>query len=371
MYDIHSSPQEKNLYLTFNALWIWALATIVIVAIYSISFLDGNIFSLQGKAKALSIFASCVLLGGASLSIGCLLGFLFGIPRTLQHDVLPQGSEQSTSTSNTAPDPGSPEYTQRVNTNLEQISDWLTKILVGVGLIQLGSLGSAMTAIADHLKDTFDGQSMVPLAVIVNFLILGFFSGYLLTRLFLASAFSVADRSVALLLRQERVGQVLQSAGIRDKAITQFAGALQQVTSETPKEVTKRLFEKIIYNSLYEPPPEGFTQAIKYGARYNREYKDYPSARIWFYLAAANGQQYSFESETQKRQEVLASARTAALEATQEALRLEPEIKYLLQLIWDPSHPGKSEDDNDLEVFYDDPDFKRLLGNETPSTQKV
>src|SRR5205085_11890184 len=29
---------------------------------------------------------------------------------------------------------------QSVNTNLEQISDWLTKILVGVGLTQFGSL---------------------------------------------------------------------------------------------------------------------------------------------------------------------------------------------------------------------------------------
>ena len=39
----------------------------------------------------------------------------------------------------------------RVNTNLEQISDWLTKILVGVGLVQLGAIIDSLGDLADFL----------------------------------------------------------------------------------------------------------------------------------------------------------------------------------------------------------------------------
>jgi hypothetical protein len=31
-------------------------------------------------------------------------------------------------------------YTQRVNTSLEEVSDWLTKLLLGIGLVQLGKV---------------------------------------------------------------------------------------------------------------------------------------------------------------------------------------------------------------------------------------
>jgi hypothetical protein len=55
----------------------------------------------------------------ASAATGYLLGFLFGISRSLQ------GGDSSESNSQSFPG----------NTNLEQISDWLTKILVGVGLV--------------------------------------------------------------------------------------------------------------------------------------------------------------------------------------------------------------------------------------------
>jgi hypothetical protein len=45
------------------------------------------------------------------------------------------------------PGAGSEPVAFRGNTNLEQISDWLTKILVGVGLTQLGRVGGALDAI--------------------------------------------------------------------------------------------------------------------------------------------------------------------------------------------------------------------------------
>jgi hypothetical protein len=67
-----------------------------------------------------------VVVAASAAMIGGLLGFLFGIPRALQQ------------ASVVVPDPTMPliqpaSASDAPNTNLEQISDWLTKILVGVG----------------------------------------------------------------------------------------------------------------------------------------------------------------------------------------------------------------------------------------------
>jgi hypothetical protein len=65
----------------------------------------------------------------------------------------------------------------RSNTNLEQISDWLAKILVGVGLVQLGAILDAMGNLADFLGpalgDETTGQAFA-LSLVVYFVVCGF-----------------------------------------------------------------------------------------------------------------------------------------------------------------------------------------------------
>ncbi|GGU72928.1 hypothetical protein GCM10010260_00730 [Streptomyces filipinensis] len=70
----------------------------------------------------------------ASGLTGALLGFLFGIPRSLR------GRPQVSDNEANSPDAGG----YRSSTNPEEVSDWLTKIIVGVGLIQLGSATGAL-----------------------------------------------------------------------------------------------------------------------------------------------------------------------------------------------------------------------------------
>lgn len=124
-----------------------------------------------------------VLWAFACLSSGALVGFLFGIPRTVQ-----------------ASDPEGWGYRQQVNTNLEQISDWLTKIIIGLGLVQLkaipGLLWQAGFRVAASVGDAPTDVS-TGIALVLFFGVLGFFVGYLLTRLYLAGAFSRADRAAA------------------------------------------------------------------------------------------------------------------------------------------------------------------------------
>lgn len=115
----------------------------------------------------------CFILGMASAMTGTFIGFLFGIPKQTAKNV--EG-----------------RYTS--NTNLEEISDWLTKILVGLGLTQLGSIPVKFQSLIDNLSSSIvDVPKNMIGCIIVYFLIIGFFSGYLITRLYLSGEFAKAE----------------------------------------------------------------------------------------------------------------------------------------------------------------------------------
>jgi hypothetical protein len=80
------------------------------------------------------------------------------------------------------------------NTNLEQISDWLTKIIVGVTLVQFNDIVSAISAFSDKIAVAFlpgiashAGPALgnFAFAILLFFAILGFMYSYLWTRLYL------------------------------------------------------------------------------------------------------------------------------------------------------------------------------------------
>jgi hypothetical protein len=91
---------------------------------------------------------------------------------------------------------------RHVNTNLEQISDWLTKILVGVGLVQLPEIWSGVTAITESVGLAMlpeEGAQVEAGALLLYALGNGFLGAYFLTRTTLTAAFTVADLEVARL----------------------------------------------------------------------------------------------------------------------------------------------------------------------------
>lgn len=130
----------------------------------------------NSTAGALRLIGVAVLVGAAALAAGVFIGFLFGVPR-INSDL------------------GGP-HRYGANTNIEQISDWLTKILIGVALVELraiaSGLGDLFTAIGDSLAIT-EGTAFAG-GLVVYFVTLGFFSGWVLTRLHLPQALSMADR---------------------------------------------------------------------------------------------------------------------------------------------------------------------------------
>ncbi|MFN0036526.1 MAG: hypothetical protein ACKVUS_15785 [Saprospiraceae bacterium] len=129
------------------------------------------------------ILGNGLMLSGACFFAGGLCGFLFGIPRTVQ-----AGAGQT-----------SEEVDYRINTNLEQISDWLTKIIVGLTLVNLHEIPKFFEKLANDMKSGMGGQdSDVVFAggIMVYFLILGFLAGYITTRTQISSLFSRADATL-------------------------------------------------------------------------------------------------------------------------------------------------------------------------------
>lgn len=120
-----------------------------------------------------------LMLSFSSSAIGGLFGLLFGIPV-----YRPSSEEGDTS-----------KYDP--NTNLEQISDWLTKILVGIGLTQMPNAARYLSKIVLYIQQSQkenDEKSLI-LNTIIYFLIVGFFGGYLWSRLILKGELEKAENT--------------------------------------------------------------------------------------------------------------------------------------------------------------------------------
>ena len=347
--------QEQNLQDTGRSLTVWATCSILLILFYALAFWR------EGLGRTLSIFSHGTLIAVAFGSLGSLVGFLFGIPRTLQSTAVPPSSSSQDATDQQSAKLED-AYRQAVNTNLEQISDWLTKILVGVGLTQLQNIPRKLMGLAGYFQLGLGGNAPITLAIVLNAMVFGFFAGYLLTRLFLARAFSGADRAAGSLIVKEQFAQGLTEAGAYTKAVATLETTVADVGPNTSKDVKRTIYEGLLYNNLYVDPPDGFQKAIEYGQTYIVEEPQTPSPRIWAYLAAAYGQQFKWEQDHEKRQVVLDLARKNALDAVAQSLKLEPKMRVLLRSMWDPNDPTKERlQENDLEVFYSDPEFQKLL----------
>jgi hypothetical protein len=169
----------------------------------------------------------------AAFVSGCLFGFLFGVPRAVSSGevrhkadtpkVVTQTQTDTTATTTTTIPPttgtststegnvvaeettgpaGSPggaelsdvgaghQFTQ--SSNLAEVSDWLTKLLLGAGLVELthlgGPLGGLVDVVARGLETTTgsapsDAARVVSGSLLVLYLVVGFLSGYVVTTL--------------------------------------------------------------------------------------------------------------------------------------------------------------------------------------------
>jgi hypothetical protein len=141
-----------------------------------------------------TVFGILSLVGGAAWLAGGVLGFLFGVPRL-----------RATS-SQMGPISGASTFVP--NTNLEQISDWLTKAIVGATLVQIRPLSNAFTQLAASIGAGLGapGSSTAAAAVMTLYFAGGFMWGYLWCSLRIFEEMSaLVDRENAL-TRKEASG---------------------------------------------------------------------------------------------------------------------------------------------------------------------
>ena len=134
------------------------------------------------------VMGFAVIVGGAAALTAGVLGFVFGLPST----ILP-GREAG------APD--GPRYLP--NNSLEQISDWITKIIVGIGLVQIGRVSGALASLARRLRPGFaeanadqgalEAAGTFSIALVIYAGLAGFLAAFLWARLSLPGQFRLAD----------------------------------------------------------------------------------------------------------------------------------------------------------------------------------
>jgi hypothetical protein len=141
------------------------------------------------------------------ITVGLLGGFLFAIPRV-------PASRRLTDKSNSDDTSKSNDKSSReggglgINTNLEEISDWLTKILVGIGLVEAKTLKGYLKSVGHYIGQSLGSNGdVIAVGLVVFSLCIGFLSGFLATRLFISPSLRRADADTAGINEVEKVAQ--------------------------------------------------------------------------------------------------------------------------------------------------------------------
>lgn len=169
-----------------------------------------------------SAFGTAIAVAGAAALAGGMVGFLFGIPL----------HKQAATTTSTG------ETLYQANTNLEQVSDWLTKIIVGVGLVQLGHLLPALDKLARNLRAPLGGlasSSAFGLALAISYAALGFLFLYLWARERLPRQLQLAE---TLQQQLDKIDAIASNALL---LVNQQFSSLKSKAPPTPDELSKAI----------------------------------------------------------------------------------------------------------------------------------
>ncbi|CUW40526.1 conserved membrane protein of unknown function(containing TPR-like domain,247-408) [Magnetospirillum sp. XM-1] len=389
-------------------------------------------FNTDSLGSGLRVLGLGMVFAGASAISGWIIGLLFGIPKSVNRDSDGGGTNGNKAIS-------------KANTNLEDISDWLTKTIVGVTLTGLFTLPSYIWQAAGKINALGfkweAGGQLLAVSIFFYFTGGGFWTGYVGTRTLLSHMFGKFDRSLAegqsekvlstelaidtlrggdgktviiaaaqspevaaadnVLLglpleklttpqqiaawgvaharanKLDEAAVALESALRSDPDNKDFARSLMAVyTAQNRMDKVNALRQQIdlpytrmmdVLSALYEPPPGGFTEAIRLGKHLLRKIDPKNLATLNVWLACAFGQQYQYLSqrieaergENEARAEELAEARKNALAHVKAALEADPTTRGWLFQLWIPPEGAR---DQDLAVFGAfDKEFAELL----------
>jgi hypothetical protein len=173
-------------------------------------------------SSARILFLELLVAAGAT-SVGGLLGFLFGMPRGPVDAPAAEAEDQAVMT-----------VSYRPSNNLEQVSDWLTKILIGVGLVELSQLRGTLSALGRSVETSVAGvpagTNVVTQVVVLTFIVMGFLASFLWTRISYGPLQTLVDNDVLNSLRGKLIDS--QSALKAEKETRKKAVSVAQSMSK-------------------------------------------------------------------------------------------------------------------------------------------
>lgn len=178
----------------------------------AVGFLSIVLYSWTQKSWS-RVLACALLIGLAAALVGALLGFVFGVPKTVARAAK-------------APGDGATPY--EGNTNLEEISDWLTKILVGAGLVELKSVPGALDTFGAKFVSNGSLGSFGWVAgpsVAISYSVCGFLLAYLWARIYMINDLNPAEVIQVAAAAKNAVIDVDIAENAADKALAVAEGA--------------------------------------------------------------------------------------------------------------------------------------------------
>lgn len=208
---------------------------------------------LSFAATLIYLFGVLVGVTACALVIGGLFGFIFGIPKMLQHardgqSGIKSGQSLAPNGQQTSPASGF----LGSNTSLEEISDWLTKITVGVSLVEARELVAAFFSLASWFRVSAmprsEGAEVVFAVLAIGGLIAGFLLFYLETRTRLALLLGEAERKN----RQLSAANISQSSD--SPVLAAFDASSSSGRTNSPASATARAAPNGILSWAVEVP---------------------------------------------------------------------------------------------------------------------
>lgn len=225
---------EDPIWKVMNLIVILGFAMIICISINNFKFSTDEIAIYLITTFIFSL-GLLVVIAGASFMSGGLIGFLFGIPRILQNN-----SENNK-------DILIKETVIIQNDNLVQVSDWLTKIIVGVGLTQLHNIPFALKSLGDFIQVSASSNVSITvntsISVIIYFTITGFAFSYLWTRIYFTPLIANTTNNIeALLAKKEK------EVELKNKELNTMASSFI--------ETTKDIRQEALLDSKYNNDPQ-------------------------------------------------------------------------------------------------------------------
>lgn len=194
-----------------------------------------------------------ILWSFAALACGFVVGFLFAVPRA--------GEQTGNSL-------------LKINNNLVEVSDWLTKIIVGLGLIHLsrmpGYLQRAGYYVGQGLRKPTDAlPEQFAAGILLYFAVLGFLAGYLITRLAWGPAFRNADEAVVGSVEELISAPVESTPGTRETLAPDLRATANQLAAMPLSEVANDADQLTAWaraqfeSERYRTSLDGFRRAIE------------------------------------------------------------------------------------------------------------